>query len=116
MHYLSTIDSTVQSVFVRSYSVWDPVLTRTISRLNVIYDYNQNMNSVDISYQLRNQYRVDHTWWRNTKWSWSIFIWILGVTKVNSYIIYKRSCKQHKKEPIKHLDFTMQIAEARSDG
>ncbi len=36
-------------------------------RLNVIEDYNNNMNSTDIADQLRGVYRTDH-WIRNKKW------------------------------------------------
>ena len=56
-------------------------------RLNVIDDYNQNMNSTDIADQLRNTYQPDH-WMRNRKWWWSLFIWALGVGLVNAWKIY----------------------------
>ncbi len=56
-------------------------------RLNVIDDYNQNMNNVDIADQLRGQYRPDH-WLRHKMWWLAIFIWGLRVAKVNAYKIY----------------------------
>jgi hypothetical protein len=62
-------------------------------RLNLIDDYNNNMNSTDISDQLRNQYRPDH-WMRNRKWWWAFFIWAIGVAAANAWkmydVMYKR--------------------------
>jgi hypothetical protein len=52
-------------------------------RLNVIDDYNNNMNNVDIAPdQLRGQYRPDF-WMRHKKWWWAVFIWGLGVAGEN---------------------------------
>ena len=56
-------------------------------RLNVIDDYNSNMNGTDVADQLRGVYRPDH-WMRNRKWWWSYFNWALGVASVNAYKIY----------------------------
>ena len=56
-------------------------------RLNLIEDYNMNMNSTDIADQLRGVYQPDH-WMRNRKWWWAYFIWAIGVAGVNAYKIY----------------------------
>ena len=55
--------------------------------LNLIDDYNDNMNKTDISDQLRNQYRMDY-WIRNKKWWWAIFMWAIGVAATNAWVIY----------------------------
>jgi hypothetical protein len=56
--------------------------------LNVIEDYNNNMNLMDIADQLRGSYRPDR-WMRQRKWWWAFFIWAIGVAGVNAYKIYK---------------------------
>ena len=113
-YYLSTIDSIIEELMIKSYKLWDPQtganVFKEIFRLNVIDFYNKVMNMVDRADQLRNQYRIDHTWWRNNKWWWSIFIWLLGVVTVNSYVIYKRICGQHEVTPMSHFEFRMSIA------
>ncbi len=56
--------------------------------LNVIKDYNQHMNSMDIAGQLRGNYWPDQ-WIRHRKWWWAFFIWGISVARVNAYKIYK---------------------------
>ena len=66
-------------------------------RLNVIEDYNMNMNSTDIADQLRGVYRPDH-WMQHRKWWWAYFIWAIGVAGVNAYKIYDVLNDEQKKE------------------
>ena len=54
----------------------------------MIDKYNINMNSTDISDQLRNAYRPDY-WIRNHKWRWTFFIWSIGVAGVNALKLYE---------------------------
>ena len=56
-------------------------------RLNVIDDYNNHMNNVDIIDQLHGHYWPDH-WMRHKKWWWAVFNWGIGVAQVNAYKIY----------------------------
>jgi hypothetical protein len=63
--------------------------------LNVIDDYNLNMNAVDVADQLCGIYRPDH-WMRHKKWWWSIFMWGLGVAQVNAYKIYQYMWDEEK--------------------
>ena len=57
-------------------------------RLNVINDYNNNMNNVDIADQLRGTYWFDR-WMRKTKWWWSMFFWGFQMLLTNLYVTYK---------------------------
>jgi hypothetical protein len=65
-------------------------------RLNVIKEYNMNMNSSDITDQLRGVYRPDH-WLRNRKWWWSYFIWALRVAGVSAYKMYNVLYEEQRK-------------------
>ena len=70
VNMLSTVELDVSWV-EKTRKVWSAVHqeVRMIGylRLNFIDDYNFGMNYVDMSDQLRNQYRSDH-WMRNRKW------------------------------------------------
>ena len=80
-------------------------------RLNLIDDYNNDMGHVDVSDQLRNQYRFDH-WMRNRKWWWVIYFWALGVVFVNAYIIYVAVMIEagQTKQLLSHHDFRAAVA------
>lgn len=66
-------------------------------RLNVIDDYNNKMNNVDIADQLRGHHRPDHCWMRHKKWWWAIFMWGIGVARVNAYKIYEEAMWDEEK-------------------
>jgi Transposase IS4 len=88
--------------------------TMKFLRLNINVDYNNKMNSVDNSDQLRQNYRFDH-WMRKRKWWWSIFFWGIGVLMVNAYICYVRFHLMHnkkKKDLLTHYEFREQIIKA----
>ncbi len=63
------------------------------------------MNSVDIADQLRNVYRPDGLWMRQRKWWWAIFLWAIGQSLVNGYLVYKRVCELARVKPKSHLQF-----------
>ncbi len=93
-------------------------------RLNVINDYNRNMNGADIADQLRNQYQPDH-WMRNRKWWWAFFIWGIGVASVNSFKMYNSMYHEERRrranaqrqsgsrggmpKKLTHLEFMMEL-------
>jgi hypothetical protein len=91
VHILSTAADCVEWI-VKEKKVWSDGLQKKALmkylRLNVIDDYNNNMNSTDIADQLRGSYRPDR-WMRQRKWWWAFFIWAIGVAGVNAYKIYK---------------------------
>ena len=64
------------------YRTLDKYVEIVFHRLNIVDDYNVNMNNVDIADQLRGSYRFDH-WMRKRKWWWSMWF---GVSKCFSLI------------------------------
>lgn len=99
VHMLSTAADSVEWM-VSQKKVWSEEAHRKafvkFLRLNVIDEYNNNMNSTDIADQLRGVYRPDH-WMRNRKWWWAIWIWGIGVAGVNGYRIYEVMYEEQKR-------------------
>lgn len=80
---------------------------------NIQNMYNFNMNSVDISDQLRSLYGFQH-WVRNIKWWWALFMWVLCIILVNAYMLYKTAhlyiwCTD-KKDIMSQYEFRKAIA------
>ena len=118
VHIMSMVSDSVEWL-AKQRKVWsakDGVMrTMTFLRLNMIDDYNQFMNSTDIADQLRNTYRPDY-WMRNRKWWWSIFLWALGVAKVNAYKLYvemhdaeKRAKRERLPPKWSHREFIQEL-------
>ena len=116
VHILSMVSGSVKWI-QKKRKIWDArhKEARLIGflRLNVIDDYNNNMNSTDIADQYRNVYRPDH-WMRNRKWWWAFFIWAIGVAAVNAYILYDEMYEEEKGNgglPPKwsHMDFMVEL-------
>ena len=97
VHMISMTEESIWWV-LKKRKVWSAIHQQIkevgFLRLNLIDQYNSNMNSVDVADQLRNQYRPDH-WMRNRKWWWAFFIWGLGVATTNAYKMY---CSMYDKE------------------
>jgi hypothetical protein len=99
VHLLSTAADSVEWIVAKK-KVWSEEAHQKafvkFLRLNVIDEYNNNMNSTDIADQLRGVYRPDH-WMRNRKWWWAIWIWGIGVAGVNAYKIYEVMYEEQKR-------------------
>ena len=85
------------------------VISRTTGRQmvkpTVIHHYNQCMNGVDRADQCTVYYsfvRKCKKWWRK------VYFWLLEVTVVNSYILFKSSTSQN----ISHLSYRRQIVDS----
>lgn len=89
-------------------------VSMTYHRLNVIDEYNYNMNNVDIADQLRGSYRFDH-WMRKRKWWWSMFFWCYQMLLTNCFIVYKKYMIMHRQKPMTHYEFQKAIALAWID-
>ena len=61
-------------------------------RCNVSNDYNYEMNDNDVADQMRLVYRIQR-FQRNYKWWWALWIWMLEVSIVNSYMLCKGYCE-----------------------
>ena len=68
----------------------------------VVQLYNNNMLGVDKTDQLASYYaflRKSVKWWRK------VFFWLLEVSVINSYIVYKAKVQQQGQEPLSHLQY-----------
>ena len=116
VHFISTASLSLKWIKKKKL-VYDKVQNeiRDIEflRTNIQNDYNNGMNDVDISDQLRKIYCFNR-WLRNRKWWWAIFMWALGVILVNAYVAYVSAntltwCKK-KKDLLSHYEFRKAIA------
>ena len=98
--------------------VWHKDLKKMVdmpfNRLNIIDNYNNHMNDVDMADQVRNVYRWD-LFMRKRKWWWSMMMWCLQVLQANSYVLYKKYMIMHRLDPMSHYDFNKSIALAWID-
>jgi hypothetical protein len=72
--------------------VFDKAEQRNVSHkflhCQVINEYNNGMNGVDVVDQLQGSYWIDR-WMKKRKWWWSIWMWGVQLLLVNAYILYK---------------------------
>ena len=63
---------------LKKRKLWDKEQMKMVSKpfyhLNVVDDYNNHMNNINVADQLQGSYRFDH-WMRKRKWWWSMFFW-----------------------------------------
>ncbi|KAK3281102.1 hypothetical protein CYMTET_11091 [Cymbomonas tetramitiformis] len=111
VHMLTSHHSEVKLIG-KERKIWDAAESRlttlNFTRLNVIDDYNYNMNGVDVVDQLRNQYRCNDPWMRQRKWWFPIFLWCIEVACGNAYRCYQEMCKKGLAEgekPLTHRRF-----------
>ena len=116
VHFISTSASLLKWV-KKKRKVYDSNLGRMVEieflRTELQNDYNNNMNDVDISDQLRKVYCFNR-WLRNRKWWWVLFMWGLGVILVNSYVAYVSAntliWREKRKDLISHYEYRKAIA------
>ncbi len=100
VHMLSAVEESMYWV-LKTRKVWSAVHREICEigflRLNFIDNYNNNMNSTDITDQLRGSYRPDR-WMRQRKWWWAFFIWGVGVATVNAFKMYDSMYEEEKEK------------------
>jgi hypothetical protein len=100
---MSTVAETVEWI-KKKRSVWSTDAGTKVSigylKLNLIDDYNNNMNNIDLADQLHNCYQFNH-WLCNRKWWWAIYLWVLGVAATNAYMVMTTCTRtlQNQKTP-----------------
>ncbi len=78
----------------------------------VVHDYNQHMLGVDKLDQLASYYSFLH---KSVKWWRKVFFWLVEVTVVNSYILYKQQMAAQKRRPLTHLGFRRELISSLSE-
>ena len=96
-------------IFVTNFKLQQgKIETVNFLRLNINDNYSYGMGLVDISNQLRNYYCFDHWMWKR-KWWWLIFFWGLGVSLVNTYVLYKKLMEENGRRPLSQYEFCRSI-------
>lgn len=57
----------------------------------IVSEYNEHMGGVDLFDMLNSLYRIDN---RGPKWYRRVFLWTIGLSVVNSWLLYRRHLKQ----------------------
>ena len=81
-------------------------------RLTINDAYNNKMNNVDITDQLRGSYRPDR-WMRKQWWFWSMFFWGHGTLLVNVYVAFNRFREMMGALPLSHYEFRKAVVLAK---
>jgi len=116
VHFISTAALSLKWIKMKK-QVYDKGTNQMIEieflRTNIQNEYNNGMNDVDISDQLRKVYCFNR-WLRNRKWWWAIFMWALGVILVNAYVAYVSAntliWRKKKEDLISHYEFRKSVA------
>ena len=111
-YFLSNSHTKVEWI-EKTKEVWSNHLKKKLSvpyhRLNLVDNYNYNMNMVDLADQLRDHYLIDR-WMIKRKWWWEVFFWCYEMLLTNSYVLYCKYYRMHKLKPITHYEFQRSVA------
>ena len=97
---------------VTSVKRWDRTKKRSVDVTcpAIVHEYNTHMGGVDLFDMLMALYRVNH---KSKKWYHRVFLWVLNLAVVNSWLLYRRHCEQTltpAKEQLDLLSFAAKIA------
>ncbi|MCL4126024.1 UNVERIFIED_CONTAM: hypothetical protein GTU68_050234, partial [Idotea baltica] len=79
-----------------------------IKRPFAVKEYNKFMGGVDLCEMLLELYRIDNK--STTKWYMRIFYYLLDLSIVNGWLLYRRVCKFTAAQPMSLVDFKLDIA------
>lgn len=114
VHFISTAHSLVtmvdihKDIFVKDGQGKYKKEVKIIKRPNVNHDYNNWMDGVDVSDQLRLNY--DSKLKSNKYWH-SVFWWAFDAAITNAYIIHREECQNRGLTQMKHLAFRAKLVE-----
>lgn len=73
---------------------------------NVVTEYNRHMGGVDLLDSLIGRYKI-----KSKKWYIRIFYHLIDVTVVNSWLLYKKMCKERGEQAKGLADFRVELGE-----
>lgn len=80
---------------------------------NVVKLYNERMGGVDIFDQMMEYYR---TYFRTKKWTVKVILHLFDLAIVNSWMEYRRDCRNARVKALKLLDFRLNLGEYLTSG
>ncbi|XP_018020808.1 piggyBac transposable element-derived protein 3-like [Hyalella azteca] len=106
VHLLSTYAGITPEDTVKR---WDKKRNKhiEINRPFVVKEYNKFMGGVDLCDMLIELYRID---FKSKKWYMRIFLYLLDMSVVNSWLLYKRNCHVMKSKVKSLSDFKEDLA------
>ena len=84
------------------------ILEMPFFRLNLILDYNNGMNDVDLADQVRNMYQW-YLFMRKRKLWWAIIMQCLQMLQDNAYVLYIEYMTMHQLKAITHFELNRKI-------
>lgn len=73
---------------------------------NMVLDYTKHMGAVDRSDHIISSYQFLR---KSKKWYRKMFFWLLEVSIINSYVLYKNVQTTHGKKPLSHAEFRQSL-------
>jgi hypothetical protein len=93
---------------VNRFSVKDRAIV-SVSCPTIVHEYNKHMGGVDLLDMYLSLYRIRL---RSKKNYHYIFYYLLQVSVINSWLLYRRYCRLPNRQQLSLLDFTMDVSES----
>ena len=92
----------ISTVYSAGWKTYESRNHKQVTKPLVVYQYNKKMGGVDIADQLSTYYSFGRKcvkWWRK------YFFWLLEVSMVNSYLLYRSS----RPKPLSHVEYRKKV-------